>query len=110
MSDSFAGAFSLPTDNLELTTDRLGGYDWVMQVTVRFFSVLRDRARTDALELSLNDGATVASAIEAVGERLPDIRPLLVRAAFAVNRNYVKPDAPLADGDELALIPPVSGG
>jgi molybdopterin converting factor small subunit len=38
------------------------------------------------------------------------LRDLLPRVAFAVNRAYVKGDAQLSDGDELALIPPVSGG
>jgi len=81
-----------------------------MRITVRFFAVLRDAARTDQTSLDLRDGTTVSSAVEVVGERLPNLRPLLPRVAFAVNRAYVKPDTVLSDGDELALIPPVSGG
>ena len=81
-----------------------------MRIDVRFFAVLRERAGIDRMTLETIPGATVASAIEIVGERMPAIRPLLPRVAFALNRSYVKSDAKLNDGDELALIPPVSGG
>ncbi len=81
-----------------------------MHLTVRLFAVLRERAGTDQVLLDLNPGVSVASAVEIVGERIPQIRELLARVAFAVNREYVKSDATLSDGDELALIPPVSGG
>jgi molybdopterin converting factor subunit 1 len=82
----------------------------LMQITVRFFAILREKAGVDQMPLQLNDGSTVAEAIDRVGERLPTIRALLPRAAFAVNRTYVKPETLLSEGDELALIPPVSGG
>ena len=81
-----------------------------MTVTVRLFAILRERAGTDQVRLEVPSGASVASCAERVGERIPAIRELLPRVAFAVNRTYVKADATLSDGDELALIPPVSGG
>ena len=81
-----------------------------MTVTVKLFAILRDRAGTAELSLALPDGATVARAGELLGERLPAVRDFLPRVAYAVNRSYAKPDARLADGDELAVIPPVSGG
>ncbi len=81
-----------------------------MRIHVKLFAVLRERAGLDQTSLELEPGATVHAAVEQLGQRLPSIRALLPRVAFAVNRAYVKPDAPLADGDELALIPPVSGG
>jgi molybdopterin synthase catalytic subunit len=81
-----------------------------MTVTVKLFAILKDRAGTGELALELPPGATVARAGEAIGERLPAIRGFLPRVAYAVNRSYAKPDAPLSDGDELAVIPPVSGG
>ena len=81
-----------------------------MRITVRLFAVLSERAGTDELPLDLPPGALVHAAVEQVAQRLPAIRALLPRVAFAVNREYVKPDATLRDGDELALIPPVSGG
>jgi molybdopterin synthase catalytic subunit len=81
-----------------------------MTVTVKLFAILRDRAGTAELSLTLPPGATVARAAEALAERLPAVRDFLPRVAYAVNRSYAKPDARLSDGDELALIPPVSGG
>jgi MoaE-MoaD fusion protein len=80
-------------------------------VTVRLFAMLRERAGRDAFELELADGATVADALDAlrVQDGLGDVLERMpVRAA--VNREYVADGTPLAAGDELALIPPVSGG
>jgi molybdenum cofactor biosynthesis protein MoaC/molybdopterin converting factor subunit 1 len=80
-------------------------------VQVRLFAMLRERAGRDSLELELPDGATVADAM-AVLAREPGLDELLgelpVRAAR--NREYVGDEEPLEPGDELALIPPVSGG
>lgn len=76
-----------------------------MKVRVRLFAGLRERAGTGELELELPDGARVADALAAV-EGLSGGLPLVL----AVNREYAAPDALLAPGDELAVIPPVSGG
>jgi molybdenum cofactor biosynthesis protein MoaC/molybdopterin converting factor subunit 1 len=79
-------------------------------VDVRLFAILRDRAGLDRIELELPEGATVDDAFTALAAHpgLDEMARLPVGAA--VNREYVDRDAPLADGDELALIPPVSGG
>ena len=76
-----------------------------MVVHVRLFAILRERAGRDTLELDLPDGARVSDALAAVGS-LADGLPLVL----AVNREYAPPEQELAAGDELALIPPVSGG
>jgi molybdopterin synthase catalytic subunit len=76
-----------------------------MVVRVRLFAILRERAGTGELELELPEGARVADALESVGA-LADGLPLVM----AVNREYADADATLHAGDELALIPPVSGG
>lgn len=81
-----------------------------MQVTVRLFAVVREAAGISEISLQLPDGATVARAKAALAERHAGIRPHIERLAFAVNREYAQLDTPLHDGDELALIPPVSGG
>ena len=82
-----------------------------MTVKVRLFAVLRERAGRDEVELELEDGATVAEAIAAVGE-LPGLTDVVGRlpVRMAVNRDYATEATTLAAGDELALIPPVSGG
>jgi molybdopterin synthase catalytic subunit len=67
--------------------------------------MLRERAGRDELELELPDGACVADALAAVDDLAGGLSLVM-----AVNREYAAPDSPLAPGDELALIPPVSGG
>jgi MoaE-MoaD fusion protein len=76
-----------------------------MRVRVRLFAMLRDRAGTSELELDLPDGARVRDA-------LAEMRPLAegLPLVMAVNREYADADHELVAGDELALIPPVSGG
>jgi molybdopterin synthase catalytic subunit/molybdopterin converting factor small subunit len=76
-----------------------------MKVTVRLFAGLREQAGQARREVELPPGARVA-----------DVWPLLELGGppagllYAVNREYAAADAPLGDGDEVALIPPVSGG
>jgi molybdopterin synthase catalytic subunit len=76
-----------------------------MRIRVRLFAVLRERAGQDVLELDLPDGALVADALAAVEHLAPGV-PLVL----AINREYASPDSPLAQDDELAVVPPVSGG
>lgn len=80
-------------------------------VTVRLFAMLRERAGRDAFELELADGATVADALEALRDR-DGLGEMLERMPVltAVNLEYAANETPLTPGDELALIPPVSGG
>jgi MoaE-MoaD fusion protein len=80
-------------------------------VTVLLFAMLRERAGRDAFELELADGATVADALEALRDR-DGLGEMLERMPVmaAVNREYAASETPLTPGDELALIPPVSGG
>ena len=81
-----------------------------MDVTVRLFASLREHAGAGKLELTLTEGATVADAIAQLRTGalagLPENAPFVT----AVAREYVKPDHALAQGDEIALVPPVSGG
>jgi molybdopterin converting factor subunit 1 len=82
-----------------------------MEVEVRLFAVFRERAGRDRLALELPEGATVADALSAAA-REPGLDELLPRmpTRVAVNREYAGEDTVIAEGDELALIPPVSGG
>ena len=83
-----------------------------MEVNVRLFAVLRERAGRDELDLELPDGATVGDALAAAAREpgLDERAPRASRCARRVNREYVGPDAAISPGDEIALIPPVSGG
>ena len=82
----------------------------MIRIHVKLFAILRDAAGMPELTLELPDGATVHTAGVALGERLPAIRGHLPHTGYAVNRTYAGPGQALADGDELAAIPPVSGG
>lgn len=76
-----------------------------MKIRVRLFAALRERAGAGSLELELPETATVGDVWAALD--LGDEPPGLL---FARNREYADRGAPLAAGDEVALIPPVSGG
>jgi MoaE-MoaD fusion protein len=76
-----------------------------MVVSVRLFAGLRERAGTRGREIELPDGATVGDVWPVLG--LGDEPDGLL---YALNREYVERTALLAGGDEVALIPPVSGG
>lgn len=82
-----------------------------MTVKVRLFAMLRERAGQGSIDVEVAEGATPADVMAAIGEShgLAEIfeRMSLV---MAVNRDYVEPTTVLSAGDELALIPPVSGG
>ena len=75
---------------------------------MRLFAAYREAARTTRLDRVLPSGATVQNLLDALADTIPSLNtaPGLV----AVNLTYANPDAPLHDGDEVALIPPVSGG
>ena len=81
-----------------------------VQVNVKLFAILRDKAGVSELALDLPAGATVATAAEQLAIKFPALRDSLHRVAYAVNREYGSTQMQLHDGDELALIPPVSGG
>lgn len=92
---------------------RLGSLETVnpMTVDVRLFAILRERAGCDRLQVELPEGATVGDALLALAAEpaLADVLPRL-QVTMAVNREYAKGPTRLSAGDELALIPPVSGG
>lgn len=79
-----------------------------IRVTVRCFAAVREALGVDVLPLDVPVGTTVAGLRDLLCARAPALARLPV--AFAVNRAYARPEAVLADGDEAALIPPISGG
>ncbi|MFZ5992449.1 MAG: molybdopterin converting factor subunit 1 [Deinococcota bacterium] len=79
-----------------------------MRVKVLFFALFRERAGTSTLELELPQGATVGDAKEALEARFPGLE--LSGGLAAVNQHFTGADHPLHEGDELAFLPPVSGG
>ena len=81
-----------------------------MKVTARFFASARDAAGIERQPLELGEGATVADAALALRNLLPAASQIVQSSAFAVNQRFARADHTLREGDELAILPPVSGG
>jgi molybdopterin converting factor subunit 1 len=81
-----------------------------VKVRTRLFAAFREGCGRSELPLELPEGARVADALAQVGRLCPSVAATLDQAMLAVNHEYVGRDLQLHDGDELALIPPVSGG
>jgi molybdopterin synthase catalytic subunit len=81
-----------------------------MRVTVRLFALQRAQAGKRRHELALPPDADVAAAWHALVMDLPALGAAAGSVRFARNGRYVEANEPLADGDELAVIPPVAGG
>jgi len=82
----------------------------MMRVQVLFFGVLKDIVGRGEDALELQDGATLADVLSHYEQRVPKIREVLHTVALSVNQHYAGPGAVLGEGDEVALLPPVSGG
>ena len=82
----------------------------MMTVRMLFFAHLQDVAGAHELMLALPDGATVETAALELEQRAPGFHALLDHVRFAVNAEFAGPETPLHEGDEVAWMPPMSGG
>ena len=81
-----------------------------MDIVVRFFAIYRERASCSSHGLVLPEGATVADMTIEIRKIFPRLAPMEVNIVVAVNADYAEPDVLLHQGDDVCLIPPVSGG
>jgi sulfur-carrier protein len=81
-----------------------------MNPTVFLFAAARELAGADFLRLDLPAGATVADLRITISHDFPTLAPLLARSAVAVNQDFAEDSRVLTASDEVAIIPPVSGG
>lgn len=81
-----------------------------MQVRIRLFATLKDRAGQPEIEIPLSLPATVSALLEAVTAVYPALAPALPTTLVAVNKAFASPTTLIQPGDEIALFPPVSGG
>jgi molybdopterin converting factor subunit 1 len=81
-----------------------------MRVTVRLFARLRDITGATELKREVAEGATIATVWRDLVGQYPDLAPYERTMSTAVNADYARMTAPVKDGDEVAFLPPVSGG
>ena len=81
-----------------------------MQVRVLYLGMLRDLAGREREVVQLGDGARLSDLYTQIQQRIPKLQDLRHAIAFSVNYQYSKGEVTLHDNDEVALIPPVSGG
>ena len=81
-----------------------------MKLTARFFALYRERAGTREQTLDLPQGTTVSELLGVLRQQYPHLAPPQVDIVVAVNAEYADKNTVLLEGDEVSLIPPVSGG
>lgn len=81
-----------------------------MRVNVKLFAQLRDKAGVGDVALQVSDGATVSAVWQALVAVHPDLAPFESSVSCAVNATYARKHTHVKAGDEVAFLPPVSGG
>lgn len=81
-----------------------------MRIRVLFFGLLKDLAGKSSDSLDVREGASVEDVLTHYAEEYPRLKESLASLAVAVNQHYVGADTKLKPNDEIALLPPVSGG
>ena len=81
-----------------------------MRVNVKLFARLRDIAGTSELTREVAPGATIGALWRQLAREFPELAPYERSISSARNADYARMDDPVGDGDEVAFLPPVSGG
>jgi molybdopterin converting factor small subunit len=81
-----------------------------MKLQIRLFAAARQLAQSEVLEVDCHEGATLADVREALRATCPALAPLLTHVRFAVNAQYAPDQHVVVPEDQIACIPPVSGG
>ncbi len=81
-----------------------------MIVRVKLFAAVRQVAQQNEMMLELPAGSTINDVRHALAQRLPALAELARHARFSIDRHYADPEMVISEGDEVACIPPVSGG
>ncbi len=80
------------------------------RIKVLLFATLRDRAGSKSLELEIPDGTTVQGLKEQIAHQYPTLSEAMKTVLISINREYAFDESIVADGAEVAMFPPVSGG
>ena len=82
----------------------------MMDIQVKLFATLKDRAGSSHVTVDLPDEATVALLLDRLAAAQPKLAPSIATCIVAVNQEFAFGSTPIRSGDEVALFPPVSGG
>lgn len=82
----------------------------MITIHVKLLGQCRELAGVESVDLHLSEAPLVRTAVGMLNDRFPELKRLGERLLIAVNEQYATPETPLAEGDTLALFPPVSGG
>lgn len=82
----------------------------MLTINIRLFALYRERLQKSQIHLMVPDGSTVEDVTNQLSQEYPKIGLLIKHTAIAVNEEYADKSQILFQGDEMALLPPVSGG
>ncbi|MFG6096526.1 MoaD/ThiS family protein [Leptolyngbyaceae cyanobacterium CCMR0082] len=82
----------------------------MISITLKLFAVYQDVLGCPEMTMELPEGITVRELCDRICNQYPDLKKWQGLTRFAINLNFVEADTPLSNGDEVVLIPPVSGG
>src|SRR5512143_3303356 len=94
----FPSNFQLPTSTI------------TMDIQVKLFATLKDRAGSSRISVDLPDDATVSMLLDRLAATQPKLAPSIATCVVAINQEFAFGSTPIRSGDEVALFPPVSGG
>jgi len=81
-----------------------------IHVTVKLFAIFQEVFDTDEMQIKLESGTSVSQIFDRLVSLKPNLEQWRSHTRYAVNRSFTEPQTILKNGDEVALIPPVSGG
>jgi len=81
-----------------------------MKVTVKLFARMRELVGSGTLERNIDDNATITDLLQSLQDEFPKLAEVAPQTIISVNREFADHEVQLADGDEVAFFPPVSGG
>lgn len=82
----------------------------IMDLELLLFASLKDDVGSPTLKMTLPEGSTVSTLLQEIGEAHPYLQGKLAHVRVAIGDEFADPDAIISEGQEIALIPPVSGG
>ena len=81
-----------------------------MIVRIKLFALAQDLAGTEEVSLEVPSGSTIETVREELANQIPPLKPMLISCSFAINNQYATVTSPVQPEDEIACLPPVSGG